>query len=425
MAQDVMRVLLADDEPLVLIGLQSLLDWKALGYQICGTARNGQAALEMIEKNAPDIVIADIKMPRMDGLELARRCHERAPLPVFIMLTSYEEFEFVRSAMGAGAVDYLIKLELTAENLTAALQRAAAVAAREQSYRERVQPEMQAGFLSYRDRFLLRLYTGLIKDEAELNERIEALGLVFRPGEKYVVASCDLVPKSGDLTPEQLIRLSFSTARLIETTLENHLPCFVTGMDVKRLNVLLCLDEAAAQDMEAFLKPLLLRTSQIVHNYFTVTLYWAVAEPVSHLLALPRRCRELEAFRPLLCEQEPVLFSHQGAENDATEHKAQTVARIQQYIREHLSERLSLNDVAAVFNFSPNYTSQLFAKYGTSSFVEYVTEMRIAAAKEMLEQGDLKIYEIAEKLGFDSAFYFSKVFKKVTGQSPREYQKML
>ncbi len=425
MTQDVMRVLLADDEPLVLIGLQSLLDWKALGYEICGTARNGQMALEMIEKNAPDIVIADVKMPRMDGLELARRCHERAPLPAFIMLTSYEEFEFVRSAMGAGAVDYLIKLELTPENLTAALQRAAAKVAREQAYREKVQPEVQAGFLSYRDRFLVRLYTGLIKDEDELDERIQALGLSFHEGERYVVASCDLVPKSEDLTPEQIIRLSFSTARLIETTLENHLPCFVTEMDVKRLNVLLCLDEAAAQDPEAVLKPLLEHTSRIIYNYFTVTLYWAVAEPTAHLLALPRRCRELEAFRPMLCAQEPVLFSHHGAENDATENKAQIVARIQQYIREHLSERLSLNDVAAVFNFSPNYISQLFAKYASSGFVEYVTEMRIAAAKEMLEQGNLKIYEIAEKLGFDSAFYFSKVFKKVTGQSPRDYQRML
>lgn len=425
MKQDRMRVLLVDDEPLVLIGLQGLLEWKSLGYELCGTARNGQAALEMIEKNAPDIVVADVKMPLMDGLELARRCHERAPLPVFIMLTSYEEFEFVRSAMGAGAVDYLIKLELTPEALTGALQRAAAVVAREQAYRQKVQPEAQAGFLTYRDRFLLRLYAGQIRDEAELDQRIETLGLTFRKGEKYLVASCDLVPKSEELTPEQLIRLSFSTARLIETTLENHLPCFVTGMDVKRLNVLFCLDEAAARDPEQFLRPLLLRTSQIVYNYFTVTLYWAVADPAGHLLALSRHCRELEAFRPMLCAQQPVIFSHRGAENDATEHKAQTVARIQQYIREHLSERLSLNDVAAVFNFSPNYTSQLFAKYGSSSFVEYVTEMRIAAAKEMLEQGDLKIYEIAEKLGFDNAFYFSKVFKKVTGQSPRDYQRML
>ena len=64
-------------------------------------------------------------------------------------------------------------------------------------------------------------------------------------------------------------------------------------------------------------------------------------------------------------------------------------------------------------------------KYGDSGFVEYITETRIAAAKEMLEQGDLKVYEIAEKLGYESAFYFSKVFKKVTGLSPREYQQSI
>jgi len=57
--------------------------------------------------------------------------------------------------------------------------------------------------------------------------------------------------------------------------------------------------------------------------------------------------------------------------------------------------------------------------------VEYITETRIAAAKEMLEQSNLKVYEIAEKLGYESSFYFSKVFKKVTGLSPREYQQSL
>ena len=67
----------------------------------------------------------------------------------------------------------------------------------------------------------------------------------------------------------------------------------------------------------------------------------------------------------------------------------------------------------------------LFDKYGDSGFVEYITETRIASAKEMLEQGDLKVYEIAEKLGYESAFYFSKVFKKVTGLSPREYQQSI
>ena len=87
--------------------------------------------------------------------------------------------------------------------------------------------------------------------------------------------------------------------------------------------------------------------------------------------------------------------------------------------------RTSKEIIRNLLNDSPNYLSQLFGKYGDSGFVEYITETRIAAAKEMLEQGDLKVYEIAEKLGYESAFYFSKVFKKVTGLSPREYQQSI
>ena len=81
--------------------------------------------------------------------------------------------------------------------------------------------------------------------------------------------------------------------------------------------------------------------------------------------------------------------------------------------------------MAAVFNFSPGYLSQLFSQNGQTSFVEFVTETRIAAAKELMATTDLKIYEISERLGFESAFYFSKVFKKIEGVSPRAYlQKM-
>ena len=108
-----LRVLLADDEPLVLIGLQGMLDWEKLGYTICATARNGKLALEAIEREKPHIVIADIKMPVMDGLALARACREKGALPVFIMLTSSEDFSYARSAIEAGVVDYLVKIDLT------------------------------------------------------------------------------------------------------------------------------------------------------------------------------------------------------------------------------------------------------------------------------------------------------------------------
>lgn len=108
-----LRILLVDDEPLVLIGLQGMLEWEKLGYTVCGTARNGKLALELIEREKPDIVIADVKMPVMDGLTLARTCRERSALPAFIMLTSFEEFDYIKQAMGAGVVDYLVKLDLT------------------------------------------------------------------------------------------------------------------------------------------------------------------------------------------------------------------------------------------------------------------------------------------------------------------------
>lgn len=77
-----LRILLVDDEPLVLIGLQGMLEWEKLGYTVCGTARNGKLALELIEREKPDIVIADVKMPVMDGLTpLPAPAGNAAPCP--------------------------------------------------------------------------------------------------------------------------------------------------------------------------------------------------------------------------------------------------------------------------------------------------------------------------------------------------------
>lgn len=101
------KVLLADDEPLVLIGIQGMIDWGSLGWEVSGMARNGSEALRLINETQPDLVLCDIRMPLMDGLELAAKCRETdEALPVFIMLTSYEEFSYVNLwlALLGGAV---------------------------------------------------------------------------------------------------------------------------------------------------------------------------------------------------------------------------------------------------------------------------------------------------------------------------------
>ena len=419
-----LRILLVDDEPLVLIGLQGMLEWEKLGYTICGTARNGKQALELIEREKPDIVVADVKMPLMDGLTLARTCRERGPLPAFIMLTSFEEFDYIKQAMGAGVVDYLVKLDLTPENLTSALARAAERVKKERTLLGEmpVQENLAESVRTYQERFFVRLYAGLFQDESELEQPLQHMEIDLK-SDSYLVASCALCANT-ELSPAQQLKLSFSCARMLENTLQNYLPCYVTGTDAMRCNVLFCLTEPQSRNYRAVLRPLLERASQILYNYFTVRLLWAVGRPTSSLLGLARRCRENAHLQPILTEEEPIQFV-EVSDGDATAGKMQVVAQVQEYIQNHLSEKLTLADVAAVFNFSPNYLSQLFGKYGDSGFVEYITETRIAAAKEMLEQGDLKVYEIAEKLGYESSFYFSKVFKKVTGLSPREYQQSL
>ena len=103
------------------------------------------------------------------------------------------------------------------------------------------------------------------------------------------------------------------------------------------------------------------------------------------------------------------------------DYKNHIVTNVKKYIGQHLSEKLSLNEVAAVFGISPNYLSQLFGKYNDSGFSEYINLCKVNEAKHLLDEGNLKIYEVAERLGFESSFYFSKVFKKIEGVSPTDY----
>ena len=104
------QLLIVDDEPLVQAGIRSMLNWNEMNIEICGTAMNGQAALKIIEEKSTDIVITDIKMPVMNGLDLAKTCRERYGdnCPYFIILTSYEDFQMARDALSYQVSDYLV-----------------------------------------------------------------------------------------------------------------------------------------------------------------------------------------------------------------------------------------------------------------------------------------------------------------------------
>ncbi|MGO4374365.1 response regulator, partial [Paenibacillus sp. MCAF20] len=117
------HVLIVDDEPIIRNGLKSFIDFGGLGLILEGDCANGKEALGVLREKPIDILVTDIKMPVMDGLELTRQALAINPSIKIILISSYNEFEYVREGMKQGAIDYLLKPTLEAEELIAVLQR--------------------------------------------------------------------------------------------------------------------------------------------------------------------------------------------------------------------------------------------------------------------------------------------------------------
>lgn len=525
------KLLIVDDEPLVQIGIKSMLNWADYGIEVCGTAVNGANALELIEEYSPEIVITDIRMPIMNGLELAKTCKETyGKIPLFIILTSYEEFQLVKEALSYQVVDYLVKLELDAatlgESIGRALDRLKELKATEE-IRSTGKPLLQV----YHDKFFLRLLHNLFDNEEQFELQVKDLSLDFSD-RCYVVVQCGIheEPQAAVMEHEKLLNLYNSTIQMAGDIVSKHLPCHVISLDMKHFVVLFHVPSMEDLDYGKMLEALT-NASSMVHNYFNVWLTmgigsavdaplkicgsfqdarmaFAIADrerpivnctqatpdalknsfnisvfknditqafeefdtdilyrtltqmmevfasnPMRYLQAIDGACNILYLAISLLPEGETTMSEIFAGYSDGyrsvyrlnnveqvlewmttlrdglceilksrkVTYKEHVITNVKKYIQSHIEERLTLNDVAGIFGLSPNYLSVLFKKTCDVGFSEYITQMKVTKAKTMLLEQDMKIYEVANELGFESAFYFSKVFKKVEGISPREY----
>lgn len=534
---NLIKLLIADDEALVCIGLQSMLKWDQFNIEIVGIAHNGAQEEEMIDTLRPDIVISDIKMPIKSGLEVAGSVRKKyGRLPLFIMLTSYEEFQYARGAIEVQATDYLVKLELTPEALSESIRRAIGILEAYQTMESYPKLVHRGNIQAQRDKFFIRLFNNLFENKNQYLLQKEDLDLDL-PGAAYLVCTCrilgpDTVPPRGD----KLVALCSSTVQMAKDTLSSVSPCYVTSLDLRNFAVALPVPGTDPRLWMPDIQKLLGDMASVLHNYFNVTIIGAIGFAVEdpyllresylaarkalpaavkersfvfftegaalaqeHLLfdfsesrseirrafeemdtralytiisrmieifdgrsdllvpATDAACNILYMATSLLADGENIV--EQIFENEPEGYRAiyqmhtieeiagwliqfrdgcagilstrrqsykeQVVKNVQEYIKRNLGSKLSLNQVADVFNFSPNYLSHLFSKVAKVNYVEYITEIKITTAKEMMVRGEGRIYEISQKLGYESAFYFSKVFKKVTGLSPRDYMQQI
>lgn len=528
------KLLIVDDEPLVQAGLQSMLNWSSYNIEICGTAVNGEQALKLIQQHHPEIVITDIKMPILNGLELAKICKERyEEFPLFIILTSYEEFSLIKEAVRYGIIDYLIKLELTVESLNEVIQKTLKII----HERQKSMPTSSGvESNSFYEKFFITLLHNLFESEQQflLQCKYHKLDFSF---DGYVVCHCCITGiDTSQMQQDKLINLYFSTLHMLKEILSKYIKCYISSLDMEHFCIIVCLSSQDCYNYKDKLLHCFNDTFSMIHNYFNVSITSCIGAIVSKPLSISesyQQARQIQTYcdleHPLvffedyqeksinankntfnmrlfkedlkrafeefnwealsdiltkiidLFKENPLkylqaidvscnilylaisllpdgeetvsqIFSNYPGgyrsihtqsnttqvmhwltifrdglvttlKNKHKNYKNHIVSNVKIYIVEHIDEKLSLNDVASVFGISPNYLSLLFKKDSDIGFSEYITQKKISRAKVLMVSSDMKIYEISEQLGFESAFYFSKVFKKVEGCSPRDYIK--
>ena len=410
-----MKVFLVDDEIVIREGIRTSFPWEKTEYNLVGEAPDGEMALPMIRDTNPDIVITDIRMPFMDGIELCKALRTQMPWISVIILSGYDEFEYARKGIQLGVREYLLK-PITAEDLRKALDRVSETILEERKTRERghgMRIEGDGAFL--REKLISSLYS---EDAAETDaentlQQLRAMGIqVYAP--RYAVIDAAFDPP--DRGRGALNDLAESSGGIV------HASASRTG---SRVLVLGDTDEDTEERAYAFASSIARELERMDCGGIRV----AIGEIVDHPRDIVKSFRTARHIRHTLADQEggntrPVIVGvRELGEMPSDKKSPSIVAEARYYMSQHYTDpNLMLQDVAKAVNMSNSRFSTVFAQQSGKTFTEYITGLRLGKAKELLRETDLRSSQIAFEVGYNDAHYVSYLFKKSFGLTPGEYR---
>lgn len=528
------QILLVDDEALIREGVSENVKWEQYGFQLVGTCENGKDALHFIENNPVDVVLTDICMPYMDGMELCERLSADYPKIKIILLSGYDEFDYAKRAISYGVKEYLLK-PVTSEELGVSLDRLR----KEMDHKRKDERELSLmktahhrGQQLLRSDMLLGLMNGS-RTEEESQKDLKELGIhleaaVYRIGimqidmyaeprklssekkeDRALMAfvayniSEEIVGKykAGEVCQGKDQRIFFlfhSNNRLgfddtvervlkeiIENVNENMQLAVSVGLGsviykMKEIslscegaeealeyryalgsNQVLGIDtirkEKGIADTDFLLERIRLHMKEneerklendfrvledVLREYYydrknIEVIFRKIAETTEDLCRLSEmdeENRKEEILQEVYAAGElegavTILLNYcieiaERLEGQKNIGGKKYVILANDYIEKHYSDSsLNLNTLCAYLNISTSRFSSIFKQVTKMTFMDVLIQTRMKKAKELLENTDLKNYEIAERVGFNDPHYFSVVFKKMTGKSPTEYAK--
>jgi two-component system, response regulator YesN len=218
MANMLYKVFFVEDEIVTREGIRDNVDWKVNGFEFCGEAADGEMALPLIQTTRPDVLITDIKMPFMDGLQLCKIVRERMPWVKIIILSGHDEFEYAQKAIELGVTEYLLK-PVTVHNMQHALKKIAVQIDQERKEQEilnKLHEQVEENRAALRERLLLKLVVGAISS-TEAIEKGQLLGLdLIARYYLVVILKIELSDRTEQFDYDEYQQVQHTISRLVE-----------------------------------------------------------------------------------------------------------------------------------------------------------------------------------------------------------------
>lgn len=479
------NILIVEDELLVRKALRYIIEQGGGEFEITGEVTNGEEALEFMEKCLPHIIICDIIMPRMNGLELLHAVNLKYPEVSTIILSGYQDFEYVKSAFKYGVVDYILKPELESDLLLktlGAIGRKKGLVHLRADGEETVRNQEEA----YTAWYLIAIQPGKILQGAANKQELtighmgelirESFGrlcvdsFILKKNQVYVYVIGCFYPRMFEEKLEGVIGQAAICLRNIEMIIS--LPYDRRDgleAEAQRISELfsyrffdrgrewLDLREAGRTELppldQKAVCELVRRqkagpAGRLLVEYLNTLRGLAVSElSVKKLVesTLYNTIFELNenGFCPPQLEERKMSFLTEAGAADSLDgligavssiygeirdimeeaHGNGLYLRITEYLYWHYSEPVTLRTLARDFNMNYTYFSACFSSHMGQGFNECLNSIRMEKAKELLAESNRSLSEIAQETGYTDQSYFGRVFKKQTGYSPHAYRK--